>query len=68
MQLRNAAVDKQLRDNKLQSVDVFGDGNCFYRAVLVSLCGDQNNYSTLSKSIANFIGSKQTGTSSADFE
>ena len=45
-----------------------GDGNCFYRAVSVSLYGDQNNYSTLRKSIANFIVSMQTGTSFADFE
>ena len=44
------------------------DGNCLYKAVSVSLGGDQNNYSTLRKSIANFIGSMQTGTSSANFE
>ena len=37
--MRNAALDKQLDDGQLISTDVKGDGNCFYRAVSLSING-----------------------------
>jgi OTU-like cysteine protease len=51
-QLRNAAVEKQLADKHLRTINVEGDGNCFYRAISVGLYGTESHCNTLRKSVA----------------
>ena len=40
----NAAVNKQIKMKQLITVDVVGDGNCFFQAVAMSVYGDQSRY------------------------
>ena len=37
IQGRNCLLDQQLNDNYLLSIDIIGDGNCFYTAVFCNL-------------------------------
>ena len=39
----------------MASFDVIGNGNCFYRAVSVSVYSDQKNYIDLRQSLAQFV-------------
>ena len=55
IQKRNLRVDKQLLANNLLSVEVEGDGNCFYCALSYSLYGQQSNHLQLRKSIAQHL-------------
>ena len=55
IQKRNLYVDKQLFDNKLLSVEVEGDGNCFYRTLSYSVYGQQSNHLQLRKFIAQHL-------------
>jgi hypothetical protein len=55
IQLRNAEVDKQLRDSQLYTVDVRGDGNCFFRALSVSLYGNETHHEELRTSIGDHL-------------
>jgi hypothetical protein len=52
IQHRNSSVEKQLADNYLYSIDVVGDGNCFFRALSLSLHGSQSLHAQLRKAIA----------------
>ena len=52
---RNNLLDKQLRDNHLSATDVIGDGNCFYRAVCVSVNGSQDAHAFLCKQLAVYV-------------
>ena len=52
---RNAAVDKQLDDRGLVSVNVKEDGNCFFRALSVCLHGHENKLAELCNSIAKHL-------------
>ena len=38
---RNAAVNKQIKMRQLITVDVVGNGNCFFRVVAMSIYGYQ---------------------------
>lgn len=45
--LKNKVITKKI-------LDVSGDGNCFYRAISVSLTFDENNYKELKKLLLLF--------------
>ena len=53
--MRNAAVDKQLRDKYMYSVDVKGDSNCFYRAIFYGLYEKQTCHLQLRTAIAQHL-------------
>ena len=53
--LRNAAVQAMLRDMRLMSVNVTGDGNCFYRALSLILHGNEDHHTELRRSIADHL-------------
>ena len=55
VQLRNSALDNRLRECQLQSRDVIGDWNCFFRAISVCICGLENQHADLRKSIAQHM-------------
>jgi hypothetical protein len=55
IQLRNAGVEKQLTSNSLMSVNVRGDGNCFFRALSVCLHGHEQHHVELRKHIAQHM-------------
>jgi OTU-like cysteine protease len=55
IQLRNDAVDKQLSDKHLRPVDVTGDGNCFFRAISVSIFGNQLQHDVLRQCTARHM-------------
>ncbi len=63
---RNSALDRQLHDSLLYSSDVLKDGNCFFRALSMSMCGHQNEHIKLRQRVANFIVSKSDLSSTAD--
>ena len=50
---RNDSVNKQLQNNNIYSVNVAGDGNCFFRAVSFNLFGDEYQHSELRKVVCN---------------
>ena len=52
---RNYYLNKLLQEKNLQSTDVGGDGNCFFRAVSVGLCGNQEQHAELRKSVAEHL-------------
>jgi len=52
---RNNAVESQLLNNNLCSVDVSGDGNCFFRAVSFALFAHEEKHSDLREAVANDI-------------
>lgn len=52
---RNASLDNQLRNKGLHATEVIGDGNCFYRAISVSLYGSQLRHAELRKSVAEHV-------------
>ena len=49
---RNADVDKQIKKRQLITVEVLGDGNCFFRAVAMSVYGDQSRHAQLRAAVA----------------
>ena len=49
---RNTAVDKQIKIKQLITVDVVGDGNCFFRFVAMSVYGCQSRHSQLRAAVA----------------
>ena len=53
--LRNDAVQTMLRDMHLMSVNVAGDGNCFYRALSLSLHGHEDEHTELRRLIADHL-------------
>jgi OTU domain-containing protein 3 len=54
-QARNAALRLQLQRKQLKLVNVQGDGNCWFRAVSVNICGHENQHSELRRLIANHM-------------
>ena len=53
--LRNAAVRAMLRDMRLMSVNVTGDGSCFYRALSLILHGNEDHHTELRRPIADHL-------------
>ena len=45
-----------------------GDGNCFYRAVSVSVYGDQSRHGNLRKALANYVVKQREFISPAEVE
>ena len=50
-----AAVDRQLYENHLHTSDVIGNGNCFYRAISVSLHGNQSKHTEIRQYVAKHV-------------
>jgi hypothetical protein len=57
IQERNHAVDRQLSKKGLCSIDVKGDGNCFFRALSVTMDGHEENHPALRQVIAKHMAS-----------
>ena len=69
IQQRNDALEKQVNANQLASIiDVMGDGNCFYRAVSVSVHDDQSRCGNLRKALADYVVKQQEFISLAEIE
>ncbi len=49
--IRNNSVDLQLSSKNLCSIDVIGDGNCYFRALSVYLNGHESDHMTLRQTI-----------------
>ena len=47
VQRHNAALCKQLKEKQQYATDVIGDGNCFYKALSISMRGHQNDHAAL---------------------
>jgi OTU-like cysteine protease len=62
---RQAAVDKQLADRNLTSINVLGDGNCFFRAISVCLYGHEHEHAALRADIAKHFEATAGGLASA---
>ena len=52
---RNAIVDKRKTKDELVTLDVKGDGNCFFRALAVCLTGTENDHSRLQANIIQYM-------------
>ena len=52
---RNAAVNHQLASNYLRTMDVAGDGNCYFRALSFCFSGNQRNHKLLRALIASYV-------------
>ena len=52
---RNEVLDKKLNDDHLTTVDVVGDGNCFYRSISYGLHRNQLSHSELRQNIAQHL-------------
>ncbi len=63
---RNSSLNKQLSDMQLRSVNVEGDGNCFFRALSLCMVGHQENHLTLRQQAARYIASCVASSSSVD--
>ena len=50
--MRNSALEAQLAAKSLKSINVSGDGNCFFRALSISLYGDESAHAQMRTSIA----------------
>ena len=55
IELRNLALNKQLSELELRSIDVIGDGNCLFRAVSKVIYGSENRYGHLRQQAANIV-------------
>ena len=53
--LRNLALTAQLDAKQLESINIFGDGNCFFRALSLGLYSDQSAHIQLRSSIAQHL-------------
>ena len=53
--MRNSALEAQLAAKSLKSINVSGDGNCFFRALSMSLYGDESAHAQLRTSIAQHL-------------
>jgi hypothetical protein len=51
----------------LSVTDVAGDGNCFYRALSVSIYGHQNEHTALRKSIAQHVLKQSENSTTMDY-
>ena len=56
---RNSELENKLDALNLTTVDVLGDGNCFYRAACYKLHGNDAGYAELRRQVADYL--KQTG-------
>ncbi len=52
---RHRNLEQRLQALQLTTVDVFGDGNCFYRAACFSLHGNDKHFATLRQDVADHI-------------
>ncbi len=52
---RNVMLENNLRQQHYDTVDVVGDGNCFYRAVSYLTSGHENNHSAIRQLVADHI-------------
>ena len=52
---RIISLNQQLANKQLKAIDVQGDGNCFFRALSVSMYGHQNDHTKLRKAVARFM-------------
>ena len=52
---RNASVDKQLFSMNLQTINVIGDGNCFFQAISVCGYSNQSRYKELRANVASHM-------------
>ena len=68
IQQRNDALEKQLEAYQLASMDVMCDRNCFYRAVFVSVYGDQSWHGNLRRDLANYVVRQREFISPAEVE
>lgn len=60
---RNAEVDKQLCDSNLCSIDVVGDGNCFFRSISMSLYGHERDHMKLRIATTDVLAEQLGGNS-----
>ena len=58
--VRNSALEAQLAAKSLKSINVCGDGNCFFRALSMSLYGDESAHAQLRTSIAQHLADLAT--------
>ena len=66
IQSRNDALNTQLHNKKLGTIDVVGDGNCFFRALSVSLHGHQCCHVLLRATIAHHVDEEANLFASSD--
>ncbi len=52
IKMRNDNLNRQLAANNLRSIDVRGDGNCYFRSLSVVLYGDESHHAALRESIS----------------
>jgi OTU-like cysteine protease len=55
---RNNDLEKKIKENCLQAIDVSADGNCFYRAVSVLVSGNESYHNVIRQSVASLIESR----------
>ena len=55
IKVRNTNIDDQLRKKNLHSINVRGDGNCFFRAISVFLYSNENHHADLRRAVAESI-------------
>ena len=60
-QRRNNDLQQQLNIKHLYTIDVSGDGNCFFRSLSVSMHGHQNEHGALRAAIACHIHKESDG-------
>ncbi len=63
---RNAELEEQLQSKHLRSIDVAGDGNCFFRAVSMNLFGSEDHHSNLRQSVTSYMVRNISSPSSID--
>lgn len=54
---RNMLANERIAADKLRSIDVKGDGNCFYRALSVCLTGKEDDYVMLRQLTVDYLAS-----------
>ena len=55
IELRHLALNKQLSEQGLRSIDVIGDGNCLFRAVSKVIYRSENRHGYLRQQATNIV-------------
>ncbi len=55
IKLRNKSLDNELLSQGLRSINVIGDGNCFFRAISLNLYNNEDEHQRIRKSVVQYL-------------